>query len=68
MGLWSAFLAGLKLLAAGMQWLLNRQQIEAGKAEQRSADQAAVLAADKRMQEAGARPNDTSKDLHDGTF
>ena len=43
---WGAFLASVgKALAAGLQWLLNRQQIEAGRAIERTAEEAAAAEA-----------------------
>jgi len=43
---WGAFLAAVgKALAAGLQWLLNRQQIEAGRAIERTTEEAAAAEA-----------------------
>ncbi len=43
---WGAFLAAIgKALAAGLQWLLNRQQIDAGRAIERATEEEAAAAA-----------------------
>lgn len=49
---WAAFLAAVgKALAAGLQWLLNRQQIDAGRAIERAAEEAAAAEARRQADE-----------------
>lgn len=49
---WAAFPAAVgKALAAGLQWLLNRQQIDAGRAIERAAEEAAAAEARRQADE-----------------